>query len=392
MIYRDFQGEKISALAFGTMRLPLIEGTKTIDEEKVAEMTEYAISHGVNYFDTAYPYHGGESERVIGRVLKKYPRESFNLATKFPGHQIMDSYDAKAIFEEQLDKCGVDYFDFYLLHNIYEDSVATYEDERWGIIDYLLEQKKAGRIRHLGFSSHAQPETLKRFIERHGDEMEFCQIQMNYLDWTLQSAREKYEMLKEAGIPVFVMEPVRGGKLAHLPESASAKLAALRPGMSDASFGFRFFLGLDGVTTVLSGMSNMEQMKDNVATFTAADPLCDAEWQAVMEVAEYLKDAVPCTGCRYCCSECPLELDIPKLIAIYNDVKYQPHFNAGMYIDSLPDDKRPDQCLGCGACAAMCPQGIDIPTLMTDLSERIAKLPKWADMCRERAEAAKRNR
>lgn len=392
MIYRDFQGEKISALAFGAMRLPLLEGTKDIDEKKVEEMVEFAISNGVNYFDTAYPYHGGESERVIGRVLKKYPRESYNLATKYPGHQISDTYDVKAIFEEQLEKCGVDYFDFYLLHNVCESSVAVYEDEKWGIIDYLKEQKRNGRIHHLGFSSHAQPETLKAFVERHGSDMEFCQIQLNYLDWTLQSAGEKYEMLKAAGIPVFVMEPVRGGKLANLPETAQKMLSELCPGKSAASFAFRYLLGLDNVTTVLSGMSNMEQTEDNIETFTEGKVLSDAEKDAAEIIAEYLKNAVPCTSCRYCCDGCPAGLDIPKLISVYNDVKYHPHFNTGMYIDSLPEDKRPDACIGCGACTAICPQKIDIPSIMTDFSERLSKLPKWADMCRERAEAAKRNR
>lgn len=392
MIYRDFQGEKISALAFGTMRLPLVEGTKTVDEEKVREMTKYAIENGVNYFDTAYPYHMGESERVIGRVLKDYPRESFYLATKYPGHQIADSYDPKATFEEQLEKCSVEYFDFYLLHNVCETSLPVYEDEKWGIIEFFREMKRQGKIRHLGFSSHGQPEMLRSFVEKHGKDMEFCQIQLNYLDWTLQSAGEKYEMLKNAGIPVFVMEPVRGGKLAHLPESAREKLSVFNPGKSDASFGFRFLLGLDGVTTVLSGMSDMEQMKDNIATFSENVPMSEEERTAIMETAEFLKNSVPCTGCRYCCEGCPMELDIPRLISIYNDVKYQPHFNAGMYIDSLPEDKRPESCIGCGACAAICPQGIDIPSIMMELTDEIAKLPKWADMCRERAEAAKRSK
>ncbi|MDD6094580.1 MAG: aldo/keto reductase [Clostridia bacterium] len=392
MIYRDFQGERLSALAFGTMRLPTVEGTGTIDEKRVYEMTEYAISHGVNYFDTAYPYHGGESERVMGRVLKSFPRQSFNLATKYPGHQISDSYDVKAVFEEQLEKCGVDYFDFYLLHNVYEDSVPVYEDSRWGIIDYLKEQKKNGRIRHLGFSSHAQPDSLKSFVERHGEDMEFCQIQLNYLDWTLQSANEKYDILTAAGIPVFVMEPVRGGKLANLPASITERLKELCPGKSSASFAFRFLLGLPNVTTVLSGMSDMAQMEDNVKTFTVGEPLSQEEWQTALDIAEFLKDAVPCTGCRYCCDGCPAGLDIPKLISVYNDVKFQPHFNAGMYIDSLDEGKKPSACIGCGACSAICPQKIDVPSLMKDLEERLSKLPKWADLCRERAEASKRGK
>ena len=197
MIYTDFHGEKLSLLGFGTMRLPLVPGggPADVDEKTTADMVRYAMDHGVNYFDTAYPYHGGMSERVIGRVLKDYDRQSFYLATKYPGHQISDSYDPAAIFEEQLQKCGVEYFDFYLLHNVYENSIAVYEDERWNILQYLLEQKKNGRIRHLGFSCHGNLPVLKRFLDAYGKDMEFCQLQLNYIDWTFQNDKEKVELL-----------------------------------------------------------------------------------------------------------------------------------------------------------------------------------------------------
>ena len=208
MIYKDFQGLKLSQLGFGTMRLPLRED-KSIDAEQAAAMTSEAIAKGVNYFDTAWPYHSGKSELVIGEILKQYPRESFYLADKFPGHQIAPSYDVKGVFERQLKKCGVEYFDFYLLHNVYENSIAVYEDERWNILPYLLEQKKNGRIRHLGFSTHAGVPALEAFLEKHANEMEFCQIELNYLDWTLQQAKEKCELLNRYGIPIWVMEPVR---------------------------------------------------------------------------------------------------------------------------------------------------------------------------------------
>ena len=169
MIYSEFQGEQLSLLGFGTMRLPLTgpEPGSPVDEAQVAEMTAWAIAHGVNYFDTAYPYHGGESERIIGRVLRDYPRDQFKLATKYPGHQISSSYDPAATFEEQLQKCGVDYFDFYLLHNVNESSTPTYMDPRWGIVDYFLEQKARGRIRHLGFSFHGGMDNLRQFLDRH---------------------------------------------------------------------------------------------------------------------------------------------------------------------------------------------------------------------------------
>ena len=266
MIYSEFQGEKLSLLGFGTMRLPLLPDGE-IDEAQVEEMVRFALDHGVNYFDTAYPYHSGMSERVMGRVLKKYPRDTFYLATKYPGHQISDTYDPAAVFEEQLEKCGVDHFDFYLLHNVYENSIKTYMDPKWGILDYFKEQKRLGRIRHLGFSTHGSLDTMEEFLNYCGEDMEFCQIQLNYLDWTLQDAKAKYEMLTKRGIPVWVMEPVRGGKLASLNGPMEEKLKGMRPEESIPAWGFRFLQGLPNVKMVLSGMSNMAQMEDNVGTF-----------------------------------------------------------------------------------------------------------------------------
>lgn len=390
MIYNDFQDLKLSRLGFGTMRLPQ-KPDGTVDEEQVFEMVRYAAGHGINYYDTAYPYHGGASEVVIGKALKQLPRESYYLATKYPGHQIASRYDPAEIFEEQLEKCGVDYFDFYLLHNVYENSVKTYEDERWGIMDYFLEQKRLGRIRHLGFSSHALTETLKDFLDRHGDQMEFCQIQLNYLDWTLQDAKAKYDLLTERNIPVWVMEPVRGGKLANLPEDQAAQLHALRPEESCAAWAFRFLQGLPNVKMVLSGMSNMEQMMDNVKTFEKALPLTESETAALLTLAEGMKNSVPCTACRYCCDGCPMGLDIPKLISLYNDLRFSPNFNVGMIVDSL-GDKRPDACIGCGKCAKVCPQKIDIPAAMKDACAILSKVPSWAALCKEREEAANRMR
>lgn len=210
MIYRDFQDVKLPLLGFGAMRLPLLaDGSEKVDEAQVRRMTAYALSHGVRYFDTAYFYHKGESERIMGRVLSDYPRDSFLLATKFPGHMLSERRDPAAIFEEQLEKCGVSYFDFYLLHNVSESSVGIYTDPDLGILPYLLQQRRNGRIRHLGFSSHGQMDNLRAFVERYGSEMEFCQIQLNYLDWTFQDAKAKYAFLTERGIPVWVMEPVR---------------------------------------------------------------------------------------------------------------------------------------------------------------------------------------
>lgn len=389
MIYHEFQDKKLSALGFGTMRLPL-NPDGSIDEAQVRRMTRYAIDHGVNYFDTAYPYHNGDSERVIGRVLKDYPRDSYYLATKYPGHQILSGgYNPAEIFEEQLRKCGVEYFDFYLLHNVYEKSMEVYLDPKWGIIDYFKEQKRLGRIRHLGFSTHAQTQGLEQFLNLCGEDMEFCQIQLNYLDWTLQNAKGKCELLAKHNIPVWVMEPVRGGKLASLNAAEEEKLKALRSEESVASWGFRFLQGIPNVTVVLSGMSNMEQMEDNVRTFSEEKPLTPEETSLLLEIAEGMKDSVPCTVCRYCCNGCPKGLDIPGLIQTYNELRVAPALNTVMRIEFLPEDKKPSACIACGKCARICPQNIHIPEVMKDLSERISKLPSWAEICRQREEAAK---
>ena len=389
MIYSQFQDKQLSLLGFGTMRLPTLTNG-TIDEAQVKEMVAYAIGHGVNYFDTAYPYHNGESERVIGRILREYPRDSYYLATKYPGHQILSSgYNPAEIFEEQLQKCGVDYFDFYLLHNVYEKSMETYLDPRWGIVDYFKEQKRLGRIKHLGFSCHAETKGLKAFLDACGEDMEFCQIQLNYLDWTLQNARGKYELLTERGIPVWVMEPVRGGRLAKLSDTDEARLKAMRPDASIASWGFRFLQGLPNVKMVLSGMSSMEQMADNVNTFTQRKPLSEEETAALLDIAEGMKDSIPCTACRYCCDGCPMGLDIPRLISTYNELRFSAAVNVAMRIEFMPEEKKPSACIGCGKCAQICPQNIDIPGAMKDFAEKLSKLPSWEAICRQREAAAK---
>lgn len=392
MIYSDFQNKKLSLLGFGAMRLPcLADGS--IDEAQVAEMTRMAIEAGVNYFDTAYPYHGGQSERVMGRVLSHYSRESYYLATKYPGHQIISTgYNPAEVFEEQLQKCGVDYFDFYLLHNVNEKSMEVYMDPQWGIVDYFKEQKRLGRIRHLGFSSHAQVEGLEKFLDYCGADMEFCQIQLNYMDWTLQKAKEKYELLTARGIPVWVMEPVRGGKLAALGQEDAARLKALRPEASDASWGFRFLQGLPNVKMILSGMSNKEQMADNLATFARREPLNQSETETLFTIARGMMDLVPCTACRYCCEGCPQGLDIPSLLSVYNEIRVTPLVNAAMRIEFLPEEKKPSACIGCGKCARSCPQNIDIPKELKDLAQKLTTIPSWAETCRQREEAAKAGR
>ena len=388
MIYKAFQDLHLSQLGFGTMRLPLRED-KSIDEELAAAMTDAAIRQGVNYFDTAWSYHSGKSETVIGKILQNYPRESFYLADKFPGHQIAPTYDVADIFERQLKKCGVEYFDFYLLHNVYENSIGVYEDARWNIIPYLLEQKKNGRIRHLGFSTHAGLPALEQFLQRHGEEMEFCQIQLNYLDWTLQQAKEKCELLNRYNIPIWVMEPIRGGKLANLPESMTAELRMMRPEASAASWALRWVQQIPGVTMILSGMSDLAQMQDNLATFDHPQPLSEEETACLLRFAEQMKNAVPCTACRYCCDGCPKHLDIPTLLSAYNELTITPSFNIGMFVEALPADKRPDACIACGRCTRICPQSINVPAFLRDFSDRLSKMPSWAEICRQRDAAQK---
>lgn len=392
MIYTDFKGLQLPLLGFGAMRLPMLPDGSGVDEALTEQMVDYAMAHGVNYFDTAHPYHGGKSEGILGKALRKYPRGSYYLADKYPGHQLADHYDPAYTFEEQLQRCGVEYFDFYLLHNVCELSMPAYTDPRWGIVDYFVEQKRLGRIRHLGFSTHAGLDCLKEILSRMGDQMDFCQIQFNYLDWTLQDAQAKYELLRAHGLPVWVMEPVRGGKLAQLSEANAAKLEALRPGATPAEWAFRWVQGKAGVQMLLSGMSNMQQIIENVATFETLQPLNAEEEQAVYAIADSMKNSVPCTACRYCVEGCPMGLDIPMLLSVYNELRFAASGSSGMRIEALPDAEKPSACIGCGACTHICPQHIDIPAAMQDLAARLAKQPSWLEISRQREREAQQAR
>ncbi|MBO5752462.1 MAG: aldo/keto reductase [Proteobacteria bacterium] len=389
MQYTEFQSLKLSRLGFGMMRLPVL-ADGSIDEPAVAQMVDDALKNGINYFDTAHPYHGGMSELVAGKVLSQYPRESYYLASKYPGHQYADTYNPAEIFEEQLKKCQVKYFDFYLLHNVCESSINVYLDKRWGIIDYFLEQKRLGRIKHLGFSAHGDYDNLKAFLNHCGEHMEFCQIQLNYLDWTLQEAEKRYNLLTERHIPVWVMEPVRGGRLAKLSENAENQLLSRRPKDSAASWAFRWLQRLPNVKVILSGMSNREQMADNIHTFSAEMPLTDEEAQLLLDIARDMHQLIPCTACRYCCDGCPQELDIPALLSACNDARFAPNIAVAMRMEALPKDKLPTACIACGACSRICPQHIDIPAIMQEFSGLLSTLPSWKKICQERAEAAKK--
>lgn len=371
MIYKQFQDLKLSNLGLGTMRLPN-KGTDTdtpIDEEETAKMVEYALQKGINYFDTAWGYHNGESELVMGKVLKNYPRESFYLATKFPGYDTSNMDKVEEIFEKQLEKCQVDYFDFYLFHNVYEKNVDLYLDEKYGILEYLLKQKENGRIKHLGFSVHGSLEVMKKFLEAYGKHMEFGQIQLNYLDYHFQDAKAKVDLLNEYNIPIWVMEPLRGGKLAQLNEEQESKLKELRPEEEIPAWAFRFLQTIPGVTMVLSGMSNREQLAKNIKTFEEDKPLSEEEMKVLLTMAnEMVKgNTLPCTACRYCTAHCPKGIDIPKILALYNEHVFTGGgFIAPMAISALPDDKKPSACIGCKSCEAVCPQQLKIAEAMSN--------------------------
>lgn len=375
MIYRDFQDVKLSALGMGAMRLPVVDGDDSkIDEAAAFAMVDEAMARGVNYYDTAWGYHNGNSELVMGKALARHPREKFYLATKFPGYDLSNMGKVEEIFEKQLEKCQVEYFDFYLFHNVCEMNIDAYLDPKYGTYDYLLAQKKNGRIRHLGFSAHGDYDVMKRFLEAYGKDMEFCQIQLNYLDWDFQDAKRKVELLNQWNIPVWVMEPLRGGKLASLAPEDEAKLKALRPDEGIPAWAFRYLQSIPSVVVTLSGMSNMEQMKDNIATFETDKPLNETELETLHAIAQGMvkKIVLPCTACHYCTSHCPQGLDIPNLLSLYNEHCFtQGGFIAPMALSAIPADKQPSACIGCRSCEAVCPQDIKISEAMADFTAKL---------------------
>lgn len=375
VIYRAFQDLQLSALGMGAMRLPVVDGDDSrIDESAAFEMVDIAMKSGVNYYDTAWGYHNGNSELVMGKALARYPRETFYLATKFPGYDLSNMPKVQEIFEKQLEKCQVEYFDFYLFHNVCEMNIDAYLDPQYGIYEYLLEQKKNGRIRHLGFSAHGDYNVIQRFLDAYGKDMEFCQLQLNYLDWEFQNAKQKVELLNQWNIPVWVMEPLRGGKLASLSPENEGKLKALRPEESVPAWAFRYLQSIPSVKVILSGMSNRQQMEENIQTFAEDKPLSEKERETIYSIAEGMvkKIALPCTACHYCTSHCPQGLDIPGLLALYNEHCFtEGGFIAPMALSAIPAEKQPSACIGCRSCEAVCPQGIKISEAMADFTAKL---------------------
>ncbi len=371
MEYRKIGENKVSLLGFGCMRFPTKDGK--IDETLSEEMIDIAIKSGVNYLDTAFPYHGGESELFVGKVLKKYDRESLYLATKLPIWDVNTLDDAKRLFNEQLTKLDVEYVDFYLIHAL--------DKNRWkkvlelNILDYLDGLVSEGKIRNLGFSFHDDYEVFEEILKYR--KWDFCQIQYNYIDTDIQAGDKGYELSVKLGVPLVIMEPVKGGVLAMLPEDATAPLKEIRPEASTASWALRWVANHDNVKVILSGMSSYEQVMDNLKTFEKFEPLTDEEEAAIKGVADTINSRTRngCTGCRYC-MPCPFGVDIPRAFSIWNEYgKYGNERKAvKRYFDETPAEKLADVCQKCGACEAECPQHLNIRDDLESLHEELLKL------------------
>lgn len=360
--------EEISLLGFGAMRLPIIDGVETnIDEKKVEEMVAYAMEHGINYYDTAYIYHMGESEKVMGKILQKYPRESFYLATKMPLGMIQSKQQVEEIFEDQLKKCKVDYFDFYLAHGLNSHAYETFK--KYEVYDVLNKKKQEGKIKYLGFSFHDVPELLEEIVSKY--KWDFVQLQVNAIDWEMVNAQKQYEIAEKNGLQVIVMNPLRGGQLSTLNEESAAILKQANPDASLSSWGLRYVGSKSNILCTLSGMTTIDQLKDNVNTFTDFKPLDNKEQEVYKQAIEKyrLAGAITCTGCKYCI-ECPVGIEIPKIFMMYNQHKNGTKFRDWQFTmayEQIPEDHRADKCINCGLCKTKCPQKLDIPNLLKEV-------------------------
>ena len=375
MFKRNFKNTnlEISLLGLGCMRLPLLQGSNTkIDYKKAEEIVDYAYNNGVNYFDTAYPYHGGESEKFIGQALKKYPRESFNLATKLPIWLIKEESDLEKYFNEQLNNCNTEYFDFYLCHAIGDERFEMIK--KFKVFEFLLQKKLEGKIRYIGFSFHDSPNVLEDIVSEYP--WDFAQIQLNYLDWDLYNSKEQYEILSKNKIPCIIMEPVRGGALANLCDDSNKIFKSYDKNKSIASWAIRYAASLPNVLTVLSGMSNMEQIKDNVSTLSNFEPLNNEDYKVIEKALTAYKKykTIPCTGCQYCI-DCPKSINIPEIFKIYNDYAisgFKSNFKA-QYLN-ITETSMAYNCINCKKCMSKCPQSIEIPEKLKIVNDLISTL------------------
>lgn len=364
MPYCTFQGIQLSRLGMGNMRLPVTgENGDTIDVAKARTIIDQAIAGDINYFDTAYIYHNGQSESFLDQALLSYPRDQYYLADKF---NLQADQNYRRQFKTQLERLKTDYIDFYLLHGVSDDSAQTFLDN--GCIDYFRSLKKEGRIRYLGFSFHGKPETLEKMVTR--AEWDFVQIQLNYYDWYYGTAKRQYEILCEHHLPIMVMEPVHGGMLANIPEEARACLQTVAPSLQPAEWAFRFVADLPQVNVVLSGMSTTEQLSQNLCTFETLPPLSTAEKEAIQQACTIIHQSVgvPCTACRYCLNHCPQHLNIPELLQFYNEYHTGGKWRLGRLKAEDPA-KLPGNCIACGLCTKHCPQDIKVYQYLHEMDE-----------------------
>jgi predicted aldo/keto reductase-like oxidoreductase len=401
-------GDRVSLLGFGCMRFPMLPGAQSpngpeVDEKAAERLIDYAYARGVNYFDTGWPYHRGRSETVMGQALQKYPRETYFVADKMPTPLKPDRAQAEEYFSVQLERCRVEYFDYYLLHNIMTRESYQEVYEKNGVLDFLLEQKKAGRIRNLGWSFHGDEEAFN-YLMNCGVGWDAVQVQLNYHDllhrYVTPEWRKRYltrepaqpawvlEQLNAKGYPLMIMEPLLGGRLARLSRKAVTVLQSQRPEMSPASWAFRYTAGLPNVLTVLSGMTLLEHVRDNLRTYSPYEPLSDPEADVLRKALDVFvtQENIPCTACGYCLP-CPYDVSIPAVFTHYNlsvDEEYIPRgvrsedyekarraYLVG-YDRSVAELRQASHCTGCGVCRPHCPQGIAIP-------EELARLSRLAE-------------
>lgn len=359
----------IKKLGFGLMRLPYAqnEAMGNIDMEKTKEMVDAYMAEGFTYFDTAWVYHGGHSEEAFGElVAKRYPREKFQVVSKMPLWGMSDPSKLNEIFNKQLEKCGVEYFDYYFLHALNKDVFQT--AEKMKAFEWMQEMKKAGKILHPGFSFHDSAEVLEEILTAH-PEVELVQLQINYIDWESDNVQSKkcYDICKKHGVLVSVMEPIKGGSLANVMDDAKKIFNDYNPKASLASWAVRYCASLDNILVVLSGMSNMEQLKDNMSYMKDFVPLNKEESECVEKATKLIKStiAIPCTACRYCTDGCPKKINIPRYFEIYNESK---RYGKASFVWHYNEEKKksgsPVDCVGCKACEGHCPQKLHIVDLL----------------------------
>jgi len=369
--YIEQFGKSLPRLGYGCMRFPVKDGK--IDFEASRELIHHAYNNGVNYFDTAYNYHNEESEIFLGKVLPEFKRDTYFLTSKLPVWKVTEEGDAEELFNQQLKKCNTEYFDFYLLHSLREKSIETVE--KFKLYDFILKKKQEGKIKNIGFSFHDSNEVLKKFASAH--KWDFVQLQINYWDWKEYDAKSMYETLEKLNIPCFVMEPVRGGFLASFAPHAMKHFTDYNPQSSVASWALRWVASLPNTAVILSGMSNMEQLQDNIKTFTDLRPINDDEQKIIDSVVEDLGKIkpVPCTGCRYC-MDCQYGVDIPGVFEVYND--YKKSENAAIatrsYFMFMDEKEQGGNCQKCGECIPKCPQQIDIPHELEKIHSEMLQL------------------